>query len=222
MRSTRDQNLQETSPTLFHIVILPIHTMPTSNKKSKAKLGAESPYVILGLSDPQTLHSLPENVNKEPYHYHTDADVARAYRRASLIAHPDKHDGSADKFEAIQRAYDLLKTADKRKQHYEYGSRGAPGPGDHLGAAVDQLVPLGCGVVGGIGAVLSYAVWESVAGMFYATLLSLATGAAWTTKVPVGQCLQAGLGGMVVGSVITALGWSGWKIVAGMVSSRRR
>ena len=150
----------------------------------------ESPYEVLGLTNPSSSVS------------YNDADVARAYRRASLQAHPDKPNGSKDKFERIQSSYYLIKTQRERDLFEKYGARMAPGPGHLLGNAVDKFLPLVLGLVGGLalaGAVVSEMSVNSVAMI---GILTLGSGTTLSYKAPLGEVLTAGVGGMLIGSGI--------------------
>jgi len=157
----------------------------TTRTKSRARLGAESPYLILGLTDPRSSRCT-----------YTDADIARAYRRASLLAHPDKPNGSQELFERIREAFLLLETEEKRKLHQQYGARLAPGPGEALSSAVDLLVPLSIGWMGGIVVVV---VRQSKGAMVWVASVSLLCGALSGSKSPLPTVLWTGMGGMVVG-----------------------
>ena len=46
-------------------------------------------------------------------------ELKRAYRRKSLEAHPDKHNGSNDAFELVGAAYNVLKDETQRLQYDE-------------------------------------------------------------------------------------------------------
>jgi DnaJ-class molecular chaperone len=74
----------------------------------------------------------------------SDADIQKAYRKLARKYHPDMNpdDQSAkEKFQAIQRAYDVLNDPEKRRQYDRYGSafgsagRGGPTWQSHSGGA---------------------------------------------------------------------------------------
>ncbi|KAJ3201775.1 hypothetical protein HDU82_007884 [Entophlyctis luteolus] len=60
----------------------------------------------------------------------SDEDIRNAYRRLSMIFHPDKHHSPADKeaaqrqFQAIKRAYDVLSNPNHRHIYNAYGHEG--------------------------------------------------------------------------------------------------
>jgi hypothetical protein len=81
--------------------------------------------------------------------------VASAFRRASRQTHPDKPTGSKEKFERIQAAFEMIQTEKQRLLLDTYGTDMAPGAGDALGSAVDKLLPLAMGLVGGLGLVVT-------------------------------------------------------------------
>lgn len=47
----------------------------------------------------------------------TDEEIREAYKRAVVVAHPDKPGGSPQKFRYVQAAYEAIKTADRRKKY---------------------------------------------------------------------------------------------------------
>lgn len=53
-------------------------------------------------------------------------EVKRAYRKGAQKAHPDKEGGDAQRFHAIQRAYDVLGDETKRRRYDASGETGAP------------------------------------------------------------------------------------------------
>ena len=75
------------------------------------------------------------------------AEIKRAYRKAAMESHPDRHQGCADqeaRFKAINEAYDVLKDPQKRaaydrfgKAAFENGGGGAGGPFGGGGGAAD-------------------------------------------------------------------------------------
>lgn len=54
------------------------------------------------------------------------ADVKRAYRKASSAAHPDREGGSTERQAAVNRAYDVLGDADRRRAYDEAGHQDQP------------------------------------------------------------------------------------------------
>lgn len=64
----------------------------------------------------------------------TEADVKKAFRKLAHQYHPDKTNGSADKFKEINEAYQVLGNKEKRQQYDQFGttfdSRGGFGGGN--------------------------------------------------------------------------------------------
>ena len=62
----------------------------------------------------------------------TPAEIKKAYRRLSLIYHPDKNRGNADisgKFQKINEAYEILSDENKRREYdFERKSPFGSGP----------------------------------------------------------------------------------------------
>lgn len=74
-----------------------------------------------------------DNVNWDPFeimgvsHDATEAEIRKAYRKLSLIYHPDKETGDADKFHQMLRAYKALTDDEARKNWQTYGNPDGPG-----------------------------------------------------------------------------------------------
>lgn len=66
-------------------------------------------YKILGV---------PQTANKE--------DIKKAYRKLSMIYHPDRPNGNANKFLEIKTAYEALMKPDVTKIHDQYQHRRTP------------------------------------------------------------------------------------------------
>ena len=49
------------------------------------------------------------------------SDIKRAYRRMSLLHHPDKVQGSESRFNDIKNAYDVVGDVDRRKAYDSFG-----------------------------------------------------------------------------------------------------
>jgi len=143
-----------------------------------------SPYEILGLSYRDDL---------------TDEEVSSAYRRAALVSHPDKRNGSKEKFEQVKTALEMIKTSQQREAFQIYGARQGPGPGDMMGNLIDKFLPLVFGAVGGLVLtfysivldMLSDASAETVnggslgwSGVLATCIVSLGTGTALSYKAP--------------------------------------
>jgi len=84
--------------------------------------------------------------------------ITKAYRRLAMASHPDRNPGdpeAAARFEAVQRAYDLLRDPDRRRRYDETGDASQPRATQHpdadlvpvlsacLSQVVDQLVEQG-------------------------------------------------------------------------------
>ncbi len=50
----------------------------------------------------------------------SEADIKKAYRRLSMLYHPDKNPGEVDKFQKVSRAYEILSN-DESKYLYDFG-----------------------------------------------------------------------------------------------------
>ncbi|CAM9893020.1 unnamed protein product [Choristocarpus tenellus] len=75
-------------------------------------------------------------------HMATTEDIDRAYRKASLRAHPDKG-GDPEVFRHLKKAHEVLRDPKLRKRYDEYGPSLSPSPGHLIGAGtVGRLVPL--------------------------------------------------------------------------------
>eukprot|EP01069_Polyplicarium_translucidae_P007585 Polyplicarium_translucidae@DN3126_c0_g1_i5.p1 len=48
-------------------------------------------------------------------------DIKRAYRKSSLLYHPDKYDGPEEKFIDVRDAYEVLSDPEKRKRYDKFG-----------------------------------------------------------------------------------------------------
>jgi DnaJ family protein B protein 12 len=66
-------------------------------------------YEILGLESVKTTCS--------------DSDIKKAYRKLSLLTHPDKngYDGADDAFKMVSKAFQVLSDADKKKKFDQFG-----------------------------------------------------------------------------------------------------
>ena len=53
----------------------------------------------------------------------TDAEVKKAYRKQSLLTHPDKngYDGADDAFKLVSKAFQVLSDPDKKKKYDQFG-----------------------------------------------------------------------------------------------------
>ena len=80
-------------------------------------------------------------------------DLKKAYRKAALLAHPDKPTGSKEKFQAVNEAYTVLSNPDARAEYDRTGRvpRGgeAPPPPADLSEILGSLFGGGFGVPGG-------------------------------------------------------------------------
>jgi DnaJ family protein B protein 12 len=66
-------------------------------------------YKILGLEEVKTSCS--------------DSDIKKAYRKLSLLTHPDKngYDGADDAFKLVAKAFQVLSDPDKKKKYDQFG-----------------------------------------------------------------------------------------------------
>ena len=51
----------------------------------------------------------------------SEREIKRAYRKLSLVHHPDRPNGNADKFKEISEAYEVLKDPEKREMYDRFG-----------------------------------------------------------------------------------------------------
>lgn len=84
----------------------------------------------------------------------TEEDLKKAYKRAALLAHPDKPTGSKEKFQAVNEAYTVLSNAEARAE-YDHTGRvpqggDVPPPPSDLMEMLGSLFQGGFGVPGGI------------------------------------------------------------------------
>jgi DnaJ family protein A protein 2 len=84
----------------------------------------------------------------------SEEDLKKAYKRAALLAHPDKPTGSKEKFQAVNEAYTVLSNAEARAE-YDHTGRvpregEAPPPPSDLMEMLGSLFQGGFGVPGGI------------------------------------------------------------------------
>jgi len=70
------------------------------------------------MAGPHEILGIPQTAKKE--------DIKRAYRRLSMIYHPDKPTGNADKFLKIKTAYEALMVPDTTRIHQQYEHRTKP------------------------------------------------------------------------------------------------
>lgn len=82
------------------------------------------PYVVLGVA-PQA----------------SDAEIARAYRRAARGSHPDGGSGSAERFRAVRDAYDLLRDPERRAVYDRSHPVARPRAADPPAGSVRYAVP---------------------------------------------------------------------------------
>ncbi|KAJ5699178.1 J domain-containing protein [Penicillium malachiteum] len=82
----------------------------------------------------------------------TDSEIKKAYRKQSLLTHPDKngYDGADEAFKMVSRAFQILSDSDKKSRYDKFGgdpdSRFNPGPSASSGGGAS---PFGGG--GGFG-----------------------------------------------------------------------
>lgn len=65
----------------------------------------------------------------------TDAEIKKAYRKAAMEHHPDKHGGDDAKIKEINEAYETLKDSQKRAAYDQYGHAAAQNGGNPFGGA---------------------------------------------------------------------------------------
>ncbi|KAJ5281571.1 Chaperone protein dnaJ [Penicillium angulare] len=84
----------------------------------------------------------------------TDSEIKKAYRKQSLLTHPDKngYDGADEAFKMVSRAFQILSDSDKKSRYDKFGgdpdSRFQPSPGASASAGGS---PFGGGGFGGGG-----------------------------------------------------------------------
>jgi DnaJ family protein B protein 12 len=73
----------------------------------------------------------------------TEAEIKKAYRKLSLLTHPDKngHEHADEAFKMVSRAFGVLSDGDKRKQYDRYGGD----PDSRFGAQQAQQSPFSGG-----------------------------------------------------------------------------
>lgn len=59
----------------------------------------------------------------------TEAEIKKAFRRLSLIHHPDRDGGDESKFKEINAAYEVLSNKEKRELYDKYGLEGVKSGG---------------------------------------------------------------------------------------------
>lgn len=65
----------------------------------------------------------------------TDTEIKKAYRKAAMEHHPDKHGGDDAKIKEINEAYETLKDGQKRAAYDQYGHAAAQNGGNPFGGA---------------------------------------------------------------------------------------
>lgn len=65
----------------------------------------------------------------------TEAELKKAYRKAAMEHHPDKHGGEDAKIKEINEAYETLKDPQKRAAYDQYGHAAAQNGGNPFGGA---------------------------------------------------------------------------------------
>lgn len=84
----------------------------------------------------------------------TEEDLKKAYKRAALVAHPDKPGGSKEKFQAVNEAYTVLSNREARAEYDRTGrvpqGGEAPPPPPDISEFLGSIFGGGFGVPGGI------------------------------------------------------------------------
>lgn len=84
----------------------------------------------------------------------SEEDLKKAYRRAALLAHPDKPSGSKEKFQAVNEAYQVLSNSAARAEYDRTGKipreGEAPPPPADISEILGSLFGGGMGMPGGI------------------------------------------------------------------------
>lgn len=87
----------------------------------------------------------------------TEEDLKKAYRRAALLAHPDKPTGSKEKFQAVNEAYTILSNPSAREEYdrtgrVPQGGEAPPPPADisEILGSLFSGMGTGFGIPGGI------------------------------------------------------------------------
>lgn len=87
----------------------------------------------------------------------TDADIKKAYRKLSLLTHPDKngHEHADEAFKMVSRAFGVLGDKEKREKYDRFGtdpdSRFASAQAQDPFAGFARRRPAGAGGMGGMG-----------------------------------------------------------------------
>jgi len=91
-------------------------------------------------------HVLPSSLHSGVDPSCTESELKKAYRKLSLVHHPDRQSSSTSsteppdhsKFQEIQNAYETLSDPTKRQEYDEFGEKGSRNSGGGMGGGMDE------------------------------------------------------------------------------------
>lgn len=92
----------------------------------------------------------------------TSEEISHAFRKRSLIAHPDRKGGSTETFQRLQRIHGVLSDPAQRAKYDKYGAEEAS-TGDHFSETVALIPFFGSSLL--VGAFGTVSVWLSPIGL---------------------------------------------------------
>eukprot|EP00752_Nemacystus_decipiens_P008284 g7406.t1 len=152
-------------------------------------------------------------------------EICKAYRRASLLVHPDKG-GDPRAFRRLSRAHDVLRDPGLRELYDKYGPALAPSSGDLIGSGtVGRLVPLSVAAAGGVVSQFLLVV-GAVSTSFWGLGCMLSAGGSWLKarqrKGSRDSAVPAIVGGLVLGNAAGFVVGLGARGAARLLVGRRR
>ncbi|CAM9500169.1 unnamed protein product [Discosporangium mesarthrocarpum] len=148
----------------------------------------------------------------------TTEEIDRAYRKASLQAHPDKG-GDPAVFHRLKKAHEVLHDPKLRLRYDEYGPSLSPSSGHLIGAGtVGRLLPLAMSTTG-----CSLAQFLRTVGALgmpgWGLGCAVIAAATWMRGRQ--GCFPAVIGGVILGNATGLVLGGGVRTVAGLVLSRK-